>query len=71
VFAPKGTPQPIIDRLADALNKGLDEDVARKRLLDLGAEVPEPNRRGPRALNALVKSEIARLTPIIQASSAR
>ena len=71
VFAPKGTPQPIIDRLADALNKGLNEDVARKRLLDLGAEVPEPNRRGPKALEALVKGEIARLTPIIQASSAK
>jgi tripartite-type tricarboxylate transporter receptor subunit TctC len=71
VFAPNGTPQPIIDRLADALNKGLNEDVARKRLLDLGAEVPEPNRRGPKALEALVKGEIARLTPIIQASSAK
>lgn len=71
VFAPIGTPPPIIDRLADALNKGLDGDVARKRLLDLGAEIPEPNRRGPKALDALVKSEIARLSPIIQASSAK
>jgi tripartite-type tricarboxylate transporter receptor subunit TctC len=71
VFAPNGTPQPIIDRLADALNKGLNEDVARKRLLDLGAEVPEPHRRGPKALEALVKSEIARLTPIIAAASAK
>ena len=71
VFAPKGTPQPTIDRLADALNKGLNEDLARKRLLELGAEVPEPNRRGPEPLRALVKSEIARLTPIIQAASAK
>jgi tripartite-type tricarboxylate transporter receptor subunit TctC len=71
VFAPKGTPQPIVERLADALNKGLDEDVARKRLLELGAEVPEPSRRGPQALRALVKSEIARLTPIIAAASAK
>jgi tripartite-type tricarboxylate transporter receptor subunit TctC len=69
VFAPNRTPQPIIDRLADALNKGLNKDVARKRLLDLGAEIPEPNRRGPEALEALVKSEIARLTPIIQAAN--
>ena len=71
IFAPKGTPQPIVDRLADALNKSLNEDLARKRLLDLGAEVPEPNRRGPKPLGALVKSEIARLTPIIQAASAK
>jgi tripartite-type tricarboxylate transporter receptor subunit TctC len=71
VFAPKGTPQPIIDRLADALNKGLDEDATRKRLLGLGAEVPDPDRRGPKPLAALVKSEIARLTPILQAASAK
>jgi tripartite-type tricarboxylate transporter receptor subunit TctC len=65
LFAPRGTPQQIILTLADALNKGLNEDFARKRLLELGAEVPEPSRRGPEALRALVKSEIARLTPIL------
>ena len=71
MFAPKGTPQPIVDRLADILNRGLNEDMARERLLELGAEVPEPKRRGPEALQALVKSEIARLTPIIAAASAK
>jgi len=35
----------------------------------LGAEVPEPNRRGPKALAGLVKSEIARLTSVLQAAS--
>ena len=65
LFAPRGTPQPIVATLADALSKGLNEDVARKRLLDLGAEVPEPDRRGPEPLRALVKSELARLTPIL------
>jgi tripartite-type tricarboxylate transporter receptor subunit TctC len=71
VFAPKGTPQAVIDRLAEALNKGLNEDTAFKRLLDLGAELAEPNRRGPKALGELVKSEMARLTPILQAASAK
>ncbi len=71
VFAPKGTPQPIIDKLAEALNKGLDEDNTRKRMSDLGADVPEPGRRGPKALGDLVKSEIARLTPIIQAATTK
>jgi tripartite-type tricarboxylate transporter receptor subunit TctC len=71
LFAPKGTAQPIIELLAAALKKGLDEDVARKRLVELGADVPEPDRRGPQALAALVKSEIARLTPILEAASAK
>ena len=71
VFAPKGTPKEIVDKLAEALNKGLDEDAVRKRLESLGAEIAEPSRRGPKALAALVHSEIARLTPILKAAAAK
>src|SRR4249919_1305242 len=71
VFAPKGTPKPIIDKLADALNKGLDEPAVQKRLADLGADIAEPNRRGPKALAELVKSEVTRLTPILKAATAK
>ena len=38
VFAPKGTPKEIVDKLADALSKGLDEPAVRKRLESLGAD---------------------------------
>jgi tripartite-type tricarboxylate transporter receptor subunit TctC len=69
VFAPKGTPQPVLDRLVTALNTALEDEAARKRLIDLGAEIAEKDRRGPAALTALVKSEIARLTPILEAAS--
>jgi tripartite-type tricarboxylate transporter receptor subunit TctC len=71
VFAPKGTPKPIVDKLVEALNKGLDEPAVRKRLESLGATVAEPNRRGPKALAELVHSEIARLTPILKAAAAK
>jgi tripartite-type tricarboxylate transporter receptor subunit TctC len=71
VFAPKGTPKLIIDKLAEALNKGLDEPAVRTRLESLGAEIAEPARRGPKALGALVHDEIARLTPILKAASAK
>ena len=71
VFAPKGTPKAIIDKLAEALNKGLNEAVVQKRLADLGAEIAEPSRRGPKALGDLVKSEVARLTPILKAATAK
>jgi len=71
VFAPKGTPKEIVDKLADALNKGLDEPTVQKRLADLGADIAEPKRRGPKALGELVKNEVARLTPILKAASAK
>jgi tripartite-type tricarboxylate transporter receptor subunit TctC len=71
LFAPKGTPKPVVDKLAAALDKGLDDDTARKRLTDLGASIPDKSRRGPAPLAALVKTEIARLTPILKAASAK
>jgi tripartite-type tricarboxylate transporter receptor subunit TctC len=71
VFAPKGTPKAIVNKLVEALNKGLDEPAVRKRLESLGATVAEPNRRGPKALAELVHSEIARLTPILKAAAAK
>ena len=71
VFAPKGTPKAVIDRLAAALNKGLDEPAVKKRLNDLGAVIPEPDERGPKALAALVHKEIARLKPIVAAARAK
>jgi tripartite-type tricarboxylate transporter receptor subunit TctC len=69
LFAPKGTPKPILDKLTAALDKALDDDNSRKRLLDLGGEVPDKASRGQQELAALVKNEIARWTPIIKAAN--
>jgi tripartite-type tricarboxylate transporter receptor subunit TctC len=69
VFAPGGTPKPIIEKLVEALNKGLGEESVQKRLADLGAELIEPDRRGPKALADLVRSETARLMPILKAAA--
>jgi tripartite-type tricarboxylate transporter receptor subunit TctC len=65
-FVPKGTPQPIVDKLVDALNKGLDEQAVQKRLAELGSNIIEPERRGPKPLANLVRSETARLMPILK-----
>jgi tripartite-type tricarboxylate transporter receptor subunit TctC len=40
----------------------------RKRLTVLGCDIPDKPQRGPAALHALVKSEIARWSPIIKAA---
>jgi tripartite-type tricarboxylate transporter receptor subunit TctC len=68
LFAPKDTPQPVLDKLTDALDKALDDEQTRKRLLELGSVLPDKAGRGQQALAALVKSEIARWTPIIKAA---
>jgi len=68
VFAPKGTPKEVVQKLADALDKALDDPAVRKRLLDLGSDIPGKDRRGPQALGGLVRSEIAKWTPIIKSN---
>ena len=78
LFTPKGVPRPILDRLSDALDrlsdaldKALDDDNVRKRLVDIGGDIPGKAKRGQQALAALVKSEIARWTPIIKAANVK
>jgi len=69
LFAPKGTPKAVLDTLTDALDKALDDETVRKRLLDIGCDIPAKSKRGQQPLAVLVKSEIARWTPIITAAS--
>ena len=71
LFAPKATPKPIVERLADALDKALDDEPTRKRMLVLGCDIPEKSKRGPAPFLALVKSEIARWSPIIKAAGVK
>jgi tripartite-type tricarboxylate transporter receptor subunit TctC len=66
IFAPKGTPAPVVATLNAAVAKALDDETVRKRLLDLGSVIPGPADRSPEALSALVKSEIAKWTPVLK-----
>jgi tripartite-type tricarboxylate transporter receptor subunit TctC len=58
LFAPKGVPQPILDKLTNALDQALDDDSVRRRLVDIGGSIPAKAKRGQQQLAALVKSEI-------------
>ena len=69
LFAPKGTPKPVVDKLADALDKALDDPAVRKRLLDLGSDITGKTGRGPQALSTLVKSEIERWAPVLKGTT--
>ncbi len=68
LFAPKGTPAPVVAKLTDALSKALDDPATRKRLLDLGGVIPEGQQRGGTYLGTFVAAEVARWTPIIKAA---
>ncbi len=56
IFAPKDTPQPVVDKLNDALNKTLNDPAVAKRLLELGGTVPAKADRGPAHLASQLKA---------------
>jgi tripartite-type tricarboxylate transporter receptor subunit TctC len=70
IFAPKGTPEAVVAKLSDALVKALGNEGTRKKLLALGAVIPEGEGRKPAALQSLVESEVARWTPVLKAAGA-
>jgi tripartite-type tricarboxylate transporter receptor subunit TctC len=70
IFAPKGTPKPVVARLSDALNKALDDPALIKRLADLGGTVPPKAERGPDYLGKTLKADTARWDPILKKAMA-
>jgi tripartite-type tricarboxylate transporter receptor subunit TctC len=63
VFAPAGTPKPIVDRLSAEIRKAVAAPEVRQRLIDLGAE---PLGSTPEEFSAFVKSEYARWGVLIK-----
>jgi putative tricarboxylic transport membrane protein len=68
LFMPKGTPQPIIQRVNGAVQKAMQDPVVAKRLAEIGADIPPPEQRSPQALGQLVNAEIDKWVPLIQAA---
>jgi tripartite-type tricarboxylate transporter receptor subunit TctC len=66
LFAPKGTPKPVIDKLVTGLNEALKDPEVKAKLADLGAVAAPPEKAQPEALRALLRSEIDKWTPIIK-----
>jgi tripartite-type tricarboxylate transporter receptor subunit TctC len=66
LYAPKGTPKPVVDKLTKALQDALKDATVKQRFADLGSEPVAENRATPEAHRALLKSEIDRWAPIIK-----
>ena len=70
MFLPKGTPQPIVDKLNAALVAALNSPATRARFVELGAEIPAAELQTPAGLGSFIKSEIDRWTPVIKKAGA-
>ena len=58
LFAPKGTPKAIIDKVNAAAAKALDDERVIARMKELGNDIPKADQRKSEALGKLVKDEV-------------
>jgi len=69
IFAPKNTPAPVVGKLADALDKALEDPSVRLRINALGGSIPGKAERNPAAFDAYVKAEITKWEPVLKATA--
>lgn len=66
LYGPKGMPKPVLDRLVAALQSTVKDGEVKKRFAELGATTFPPEKATPAALQAQLKSEIAKWGPLIK-----
>ena len=65
LWAPKGTPREIIDKLNAAAVATLKDPEVRRKLEDLGQDIPTPAQMQPAAFGAFQRAEFAKWKAII------
>jgi tripartite-type tricarboxylate transporter receptor subunit TctC len=68
IWAPRGTPKDVVDKLNAAIRAALADPVVKKRFAEQGQAVPAPDAQTPQALGALQRDEIKKWWPIIKAA---
>ena len=66
MYAPKGTPKPVLDKLVAALQSAVRDPGVVRRFSELGAESVSQDRATPEALQKHLAAEIARWSPVIR-----
>jgi tripartite-type tricarboxylate transporter receptor subunit TctC len=66
LYAPKGTPKPVIDKLTKGLQEAIKDTTVKQRFADLGAEPVAEKAATPDALRAQLKAEVDKWGPIIK-----
>ncbi len=69
IWAPKGTPQGVIEGLNAAVVESLANPTMRERVKQLGQEIPAREQQTPQALASHHRSEVEKWWPIIKAEN--
>ncbi len=66
VYAPKGTPKPVVEKLVAALQASVQDATFKSRIAELGAQAVSKDKATPESLAKHLKAEIAKWDPIIK-----
>ena len=66
VYAPKGTPKPVVDKLVAALQTAIADPAFVLKMNELGSQVVAKDKATPDGLRTRLKSEIDKWTPVIR-----
>lgn len=66
LYAPKGTPQPVLDKLNAALRAAMDDPTVKQRMVELSADIVSPDKMTANGLKTFLEAEIAKWGPVIR-----
>ena len=66
LYAPKGTPKPVLDKLVSSMQEALRDQTVNQRFTELGAVTFPADKQTPAALQAHLKAEIDKWAPLIK-----
>ena len=66
MYAPKGTPQPVLDKLNAALRFAMQDPEVKRRLTDLSSDIVPMDKITPAGLRTHLEAEIGKWGPVIR-----
>ena len=66
MYAPKGTPAPVLEKINVALRAAMQDPMVKQRLADLSSDIPSSDKMTPVGLKTHLEAEIAKWGPVIK-----
>lgn len=66
MYAPKGTPKPVLDKITAALQTAMQDPMVKQRMTDLSSEIAPMDKINVNGLKNHLEAEIAKWGPVIK-----
>ena len=66
LYAPKGTPAPVLEKINAALRAAMEDPTVKQRMVDLSADIVPAGKMAAAGLKTYLESEIAKWGPVIR-----